>query len=252
MSESEEPSIDRIGVAGPSEPLVTGETPEVVAFFGEQYDRLATFASMLADQGVTRGLIGPREVPRLWERHLINSASVVPLLPEAGTVVDVGSGAGFPGIVLAVMRPDLHVVLLEAMERRVTWLSEVVEALKLTSVEVVRARAEDSHAMSVDAVTARAVAPLDRLVGWTLPLLRVGGVLLAMKGDQAEDELEAARAAIRSFGGGPGEVVLTATIAGVPGSRVVRVVRELEIPRIKAKAAPSARRARGKTKPPRR
>ncbi|MCU1432218.1 MAG: methyltransferase GidB, partial [Actinotalea sp.] len=208
---------------------LSGEDPRVLTFLGEAYPTVARFAALLADQGVLRGLIGPREAPRLWDRHLLNSASVAALLPGSGTLVDVGSGAGLPGLVLAAMRPDLHVVLLEPMQRRVAWLSEVVDELAMGHVEVVRARAEDAT-MSVDAVTARAVAPLDRLVGWTLPLLRAGGTLLAMKGQNAQDEITSALAATRAVGGGPGEVVVVPTIEGLPGTTVVRIVRELVVP----------------------
>ncbi|WP_197024683.1 16S rRNA (guanine(527)-N(7))-methyltransferase RsmG [Cellulomonas sp. KRMCY2] len=215
---------------------LAGDDPRVVTFFGEAHATVARFAALLADQGVLRGLIGPREVVRLWERHLINSASVVPFLPASGTVIDVGSGAGLPGVVLAALRPDLHIVLLDPMERRVAWLIEVVEQLGLTSVEVVRGRAEDMQGTLVaDAVTARAVAPMDRLAGWTLPLLRSGGVLLAMKGQTAHQELEDAASAIRSLGGGPGEVLEAPTIEGFTGTTIIRVVRELVIPRAPAK-----------------
>ena len=215
---------------------LAGDDPRVVAFFGDAHETIAQFAALLADQGVIRGLIGPREVARLWERHLINSASVVSFLPASGTVIDVGSGAGLPGIVLAAIRPDLRVVLLEPMERRVAWLTEVVEQLGLGSVEILRGRAEDMQGTLVaDAVTARAVAPLDRLAGWTLPLLRAGGVLLAMKGQTARQELEDAAPAIRSLGGGPGEVLEAPTIDGLAGTTIIRVVRELVIPRAPAK-----------------
>ncbi|MBX9245403.1 16S rRNA (guanine(527)-N(7))-methyltransferase RsmG [Actinotalea ferrariae] len=194
------------------------------------------FHDMLAEQGITRGLIGPREVPRLWERHLLNSAAVATLLPAAGTLVDVGSGAGLPGVVLAALRPDLHVILLEPMERRVAWLTEVVAELGLTSTEVRRGRAEELHGrLAVEAVTARAVAPMDRLAGWTLPLLRAGGALLAMKGQQADEELAAARDVIDAWGGGDREVL--DVTAGGDTTRVVRVVRE-------SLSAPSAARAR--------
>lgn len=183
------------------------------------------FHAMLVEHGVTRGLIGPREVPRLWDRHLLNSAAVATLLPAAGTLIDVGTGAGLPGVVLAAVRPDLHVVLLEPMERRVAWLNEVVAELGLSSAEVVRGRAEELHGrVTADAVTARAVAPMDRLAGWTLPLLRAGGVLLAMKGAQAHDELKAAASVIDALGGGDREV-LEVSVGG-DTTRVVRVVRE--------------------------
>lgn len=190
------------------------------------YATLAAFHDLLAEEGVTRGLIGPREVPRLWERHLMNSAAVAPFLPQAGTVVDIGSGAGLPGIVLAAMRPEVHVVLLEPMERRVQWLLEVVGALGLTSVEVVRGRAEELHHKRLfDAATARAVAPLDRLALWALPLLRQGGVLVALKGSQAAQELAAARDVIGAAGGGAGEVIEAGTVEGIDPTTVVRVER---------------------------
>lgn len=197
------------------------------AYLGAAYVKVVGFHDLLAQEGVTRGLIGPREVPRLWERHLMNSAAVAPFLPATGSVVDIGSGAGLPGVVLAAMRPDLHVVLLEPMERRVTWLREVVSTLGLTSVEVVRGRADELHGKRLfDAVTARAVAPLDRLVAWSLPLLRQGGVLVALKGSQAAQELEAARPAVEATGGGTGEVLEARTIDGVDPTMVIRIERQ--------------------------
>lgn len=197
---------------------------------GDAYPQLKQFHDLLAGHGVTRGLIGPREVPRLWDRHLLNSAAVAPLLPAAGTVIDVGSGAGLPGVVLACLRPDLHTILLEPMERRTAWLTEVVEALGLSSVEVVRRRAEDST-LTADVVTARAVAPMDRLAGWTLPLLRPGGTLLAMKGSRAAAELAGASAVIAGLGGGPGEVVPLTPFADEDVTMVVRVEKVREVPR---------------------
>lgn len=196
------------------------------AYLGTAYDQVATFHDLLAQEGVTRGLIGPREVPRLWERHLMNSAAVAPFLPATGSVVDIGSGAGLPGVVLAAMRPELHVALLEPMERRVAWLSEVVAALGLTSVEVVRGRADELHRKRLfDGATARAVAPLDRLVTWSLPLLRQGGVLVALKGSQAMQELEAARQAVEDAGGSPGEVLEARTVGGIDPTTVIRIER---------------------------
>ncbi|KGM12262.1 16S rRNA (guanine(527)-N(7))-methyltransferase RsmG [Cellulomonas carbonis] len=185
------------------------------------------YAELLAEEGVLRGLIGPREVPRLWERHILNCAAVAQLMPDAGTVVDLGSGAGLPGIVLAAMRPDLDVVLLEPMERRTAWLEEVRSSVGLDHVRVRRGRAEDMVGqLSADAVTARAVASMDRLVPWAMPLLKQGGVLLAMKGDRGPAELEEARAVIDSWGGGAGEVVTVGTVPDVEATTVVRVVRE--------------------------
>jgi 16S rRNA (guanine527-N7)-methyltransferase len=210
------------GPAAPVDPLA--EDPRVVAWLGDAYPTVRRFGELLADQGVLRGLMGPREMPRLWERHLLNSAAVAAELP-AGVVADIGSGAGLPGVVLAAMRPDVHMVLVEPMERRCAWLSEVVGELGLDA-EVRRARSEElCGRLLVDAVTARAVAPLDKLAGWTLPLLREGGVLVALKGDRAEDELVAARDAIAALGGDEGVVREARSVDGVPSTRVVRVVR---------------------------
>jgi 16S rRNA (guanine527-N7)-methyltransferase len=165
------------------------------------------YAGWLAGAGVERGLIGPREVPRLWERHLLNCAVLGEVLPASAKVIDVGSGAGLPGLVLALARPDLRITLLEPLERRVTFLNEVVGDLGLDGqVGVTRGRAEDRgvrHELGgADWVTARAVAPLDRLVRWSLPLLAPGGRLLALKGARAADEVAASRSVLRSAGAG--------------------------------------------------
>lgn len=211
----ESPTDDRLAVSPATRDLLGPAQPIL-----EQY------AALLADQGVLRGLIGPREVPRLWSRHLLNCAAVAALLPAEGTVVDVGSGAGLPGVVLAVMRPDLHMVLIEPMERRAAWLSELVAELELSSTEVVRARAEDMHDRhAAAAVTARAVAPLRKLVPWTMPFLVPGGVLLAMKGSRAAAELDEASAVIRKHRGVDGEVVVLPSVPGVDPTTVVRVRR---------------------------
>jgi len=170
---------------------------------------LIRFEALLADAGVTRGLIGPREVDRLWERHLLNCAVVADpamgLVTPGARVADVGSGAGLPGLVWAIVRPDVCVVLVEPLLRRATFLSEAVADLGLTArVEVLRARAEDvvrgSTWLPVQAVTARAVAPLDRLIGWTAPLLVPGGRLVALKGASAQEELDAAAEVARAAG----------------------------------------------------
>jgi 16S rRNA (guanine527-N7)-methyltransferase len=165
--------------------------------FGPALDRAAEYVRLLATDGTVRGLIGPREVPRLWDRHLLNSVAIAPLVPDGARVVDVGSGAGLPGIPLALARPDLTVALLEPLARRVTFLDEVVDRLGLTNVTVVRGRAEEGPARrelgGADVVTARAVAPLEKLAAWCLPLLRPGGRLLALKGSTAAEELVAAR-----------------------------------------------------------
>jgi 16S rRNA (guanine527-N7)-methyltransferase len=148
------------------------------------------YADWLAEAGVVRGLIGPREVPRLWERHLLNCAVVADAIPQGASVADVGSGAGLPGVVLAVRRPDLRVTLIEPLLRRTTFLQEVVDDLGLDQVEVVRGRAEELHGTRrFDVVTSRAVAPLERLLAWCLPLCAPGGAVLAMKGASASEEL---------------------------------------------------------------
>lgn len=196
------------------------------AFLGEGYYQVHAFADALAAEGVLRGLIGPRELPRLWERHLLNSAALLPYLPAAGTVVDVGSGAGLPGIVVACARPDLEVVLVEPMERRALWLTEVSEALGLSSVQVIQRRAEEVHGrLAADVVTARAVAPLDRLMTWCFPLVRDGGALLAMKGSRAQAEVDEAATLIERLGGAPAEILRAETIPGVEPTGVVRVAR---------------------------
>lgn len=172
--------------------------------FGDHYDKAVAFTALLTEHGVERGLIGPREVDRLWERHILNSAVVAELLPEGARVVDVGSGAGLPGIPLAIARPDLELTLLEPMARRVAWLTECVDALGL-KVTVVRGRAEEGPVLArlsdSDVVTARAVAPLERLTRWCLPLLRPGGRLVALKGESAAEELERDAEAVRRAGG---------------------------------------------------
>jgi 16S rRNA (guanine527-N7)-methyltransferase len=182
--------------AGPDEPSET----LLQSFFGDRVDLARAFASHLAVTGVSRGLLGPREVPRLWSRHMLNCAAAAPLVPAGARVVDVGSGAGLPGVVLALARPDLRVTLLEPLLRRVSWLEDVIDDLGLDSVSVVRARAEELQGCDFDVATARAVAPLDRLAAWCLPLLREGGVLLALKGRSAADELAQAEPALRRLG----------------------------------------------------
>ncbi|MTD56148.1 16S rRNA (guanine(527)-N(7))-methyltransferase RsmG [Amycolatopsis pithecellobii] len=173
--------------------------------FGAGLPRAKRFAELLEQHGVERGLIGPREVERLWERHLLNSAVIGERIPDGVSVVDVGSGAGLPGIPLAIARPDLEITLVEPMARRVDWLAEVIEELDL-DVRVIRGRAEEkvvrAEIGTADVVTARAVAPLARLAGWCLPLLREGGMMLAVKGASARDEVTRDAAAVSRVGGG--------------------------------------------------
>jgi 16S rRNA methyltransferase gidB len=195
-------------------------TDEARELFGIAFAGAERFAEMLAAEGELRGLVGPRELPRLWTRHIVNSAAVVPFLPARGTVADVGSGAGFPGIVVALLRPDLEVALIEIMERRMDWLGDVVNELDLDNVTLQRARAEDVKER-FDAVTARAVANLTKLVRLTAPLLRQGGSLLALKGARAEVEVEAARHVVRKAGLKPAVIHEVVT----PGEELTKVVQ---------------------------
>lgn len=160
------------------------------------------YAGWLADAGTVRGLLGPREVPRLWDRHLLNSIALAELIPSDVRLVDIGSGAGLPGLAVALVRPDLRVDLVESLLRRTDFLTEVVRDLGLEDrVRVIRGRAEDPSVVAgsgrADFVTARAVAPLDKLVRWSFPLLRSGGSLVAMKGATAEAELAEHSSALR-------------------------------------------------------
>lgn len=181
---------------------VGGSAAEV---FGADLPRAERFAALLEQHGVERGLIGPREVERLWERHLLNSAVIGERISKGARLVDVGSGAGLPGIPLAIARPDLEITLIEPMARRVDWLTEVIEELDL-DIRVLRGRAEEKAVRAelgdVDVVTARAVAPLARLAGWCLPLLREGGMMLALKGASARDEVARDATAVARVGGG--------------------------------------------------
>ncbi|KJQ52572.1 16S rRNA (guanine(527)-N(7))-methyltransferase RsmG [Microbacterium sp. SA39] len=174
------------------------EPEAAAALFGDQIDVARSFTSTLAEQGEERGLIGPLELPRLWTRHILNSVIAAPLFH--GRVADIGSGAGLPGLVLAIARPDVQWTLVEPMERRVTWLSEQVAALELANVEVVRSRAEDVRpAQGFDVVTARAVSALRTLIPLTAPLVRDGGELALLKGTNAANEIEAAQKQVKKF-----------------------------------------------------
>jgi 16S rRNA (guanine527-N7)-methyltransferase len=174
------------------------EPAAAASIFGDRIDLARRFTATLGAQGEERGLIGPLEPPRLWSRHILNSAIAAPLF--SGVVGDVGSGAGLPGLVLAIARPDVQWVLIEPMERRVTWLNEQVVELGLDNVEVLRARAEDwRRGRVLDAVTARAVSALRTLVPITAPLVRDGGELILLKGASVANEIEAAEKQLRKF-----------------------------------------------------
>ncbi|MFD5561058.1 16S rRNA (guanine(527)-N(7))-methyltransferase RsmG [Kitasatospora griseola] len=217
--------MDRDGTASEASPEGLTEAPEAAGrVFGDRLPMAVRYTELLATAGVQRGLIGPREVPRLWDRHVLNCAVLAELLPAEVSLCDVGSGAGLPGIPVALARPDVSVTLLEPLLRRTTFLEEVVRELGLDNVTVLRGRAEEMIGkLAVDVVTARAVAPLDRLAGWGMPLLRPYGQMLALKGDTAEQELTESRAALTRLGAvkwsviGVGEGVLETQ------TRVVRV-----------------------------
>lgn len=204
------------------------------AVFGPGLDLAVRYTELLRGPGVVRGLIGPREAVRLWDRHLLNCAVLGELVPAGCSVLDVGSGAGLPGIPLAISRPDLSVTLLEPMARRVAFLAETVASLSLPGVRVVRGRAEDGSVRRsigrFPVVTARALAPLGRLAGWCLPLVAPGGQLLAVKGSSAEAELEAAADDLRAHGVQASVVWCGQTVLSTP-TTVVRLAR-----------APAARR----------
>ena len=177
---------------------VEGEPAVAAEIFGTRIDLARQFTQALAEHGEERGLIGPLEPPRLWSRHILNSAVTAPLF--SGRVGDVGSGAGLPGLVLAIARPDVEWILIEPMERRIAWLSEQVAELGLDNVEVVRARAEDWRRGPVlDAATARAVSALRTLVPLTAPLVRDGGELILLKGANASLEIESADKVLRKY-----------------------------------------------------
>ena len=199
---------------------------EAIAVFGDSLAKARRYVELLATDGVTRGLIGPRETSRLWDRHLLNCALVAELVPERGELVDIGSGAGLPGIVIAMLRPSLHVVLLEPLLRRSVFLEECVSALDLPNATVLRARAEEKAASGIraDVATARAVAPLDRLVGWAAGLLRPGGELLAIKGQSAAAELEAAEPVLSRLGVLSAEVLQAGQGSVISATTIVRVV----------------------------
>jgi len=211
----------------PAAPLPASPPPpaEAAEVFGAALDTARRFADILATDGVTRGLLGPRETPRLWDRHLVNCALVAEFLPDNGQLVDIGSGAGLPGVVLAMLKPGLRVTLLEPLLRRSVFLEECVTRLGLANATVVRARAEDmAGVIKADVATARAVAPLDRLVGWAAGVLRPGGQILAIKGQAAEEELAAARPVLSRLGARKAEVLRAGHGRVISATTVVRVV----------------------------
>jgi 16S rRNA (guanine527-N7)-methyltransferase len=199
-----------------------------VDVFGTTLPLAERYVQMLAGPGVIRGLLGPREVPRLWTRHVLNCAAVADLVPRPSALIDLGSGAGLPGIVLALLLPDVQVTLLERMERRSLFLDECVQELGLRNAQVYRATAEEvAGKLAADVVTARAVAPLDRLAGLAAGLVRPGGLILAVKGAAAEEEVAQARPVLRRLGmrdvavvrAGDGKVDRAATVVRMVAGR---------------------------------
>lgn len=192
--------------------------------FGARLDLARDYVNRLTGPGIERGLLGPREAPRVWGRHVLNCAVLTELIPEGAAVADVGSGAGLPGLVLAIRRPDLHVTLIEPLQRRVDFLDETVAELGLSTVTVRRDRAEQLHGQArFDVVTSRAVAPLAKLAGWSLPLTRPGGLMLALKGASAAEELDRDGAAVRRAGGEDARVLEIGTNLVDSPVRVVSV-----------------------------
>jgi 16S rRNA (guanine527-N7)-methyltransferase len=175
--------------------------PGLAELFGDALPAAARYADLLIGPGVERGLVGPAEAARIWDRHILNCAAVADLVPARCTLIDLGSGAGLPGIVLSLLRPEADVTLVEPMARRVAFLLECVDSLGLARVRVVRGRAEDlAGQVSADLVTARAVAPLGKLAGWAVGLCRPGGTVLAIKGASARDEVAESRMVLRRLG----------------------------------------------------
>jgi 16S rRNA (guanine527-N7)-methyltransferase len=191
----DQPPHDAMHVAAPPAPAGADRV------FGERLGMAEKFTAILADSGVSHGLVGPREIPRLWERHVLNCAVIHPAIPADQMVIDVGSGAGLPGLALAIARPDLDLHLVEPMLRRTNWLSMAVDEIGLANVTVHRGRAEEfAGVLSAPFVTARAVARLSELAKWCLPLLLPGGSLLAIKGLSVAEEVESDRAVLRRLG----------------------------------------------------
>ena len=205
--------------------ITAAELQAAQKIFGDRLDLAQRYVEHLATSGTERGLIGPREVPRLWSRHVLNCAVIESQIPHGSHVADVGSGAGLPGLCLAIARPDLELTLIEPLERRVIWLQEVVDDLGLDNVTIMRTRAELAVGrVDADVVTARAVSALSNLAGLTIPLLTGKGVVVAIKGRSAGEEIEKAAKVIRKLGGKETSVVLVGEDLLEEPTTVVRIV----------------------------
>lgn len=210
----------------------TGTPPDVVATLFPDLEAIYRYVDLLATAGVERGLIGPREVPRLWDRHVLNCAVVADAFEPGARIADVGSGAGLPGVVLALARPDLRVTLIEPLLRRATFLQEAVDVLGLAGVSVLRARAEDVvDAEGFDVVTSRAVAPLLKLAPWCLPLCRPGGEVFALKGSRAAAELAEADDVLTRYRVSSRRVEEFGTGVVEPPTTVIRLQSSGHLPR---------------------
>jgi len=241
--------VPEAAAAPPVEPVAAA-----AALFGAQLGVARQFVVHLATSAVMRGLIGPREVPRLWERHLLNCASIAELIAPGATAVDVGSGAGLPGVAVAIARPDVEVTLVEPLQRRVAWLEEVVSDLRLGNVHILRGRAEEVRGqLVVDVAMARAVAALPVLAGWCLPLVRPGGELLALKGRSAEGELADSADKLAALGAtgwrivscGVGILEEPTTVVAVTSGRSAGMAKAAKRPSPSSKRATPSRRRPG-------
>lgn len=192
--------------------------------FGDRLDLANAYHDSLATTAAERGFIGPKEVDRLWERHILNCAVIGEAFAEGLSVADVGSGAGLPGIPLAIARPDLSLTLIEPLLKRSVYLREVTQQLGLDNVTVIRGRAEEQQRGTFDAVTSRAVAPLGKLAGWSLPLVKHGGVMVAMKGASVSDELQRDQKEITAAGGKDAEIFTVGAALPQP-TTLIRIVR---------------------------
>ncbi|MGY5319562.1 16S rRNA (guanine(527)-N(7))-methyltransferase RsmG [Neomicrococcus lactis] len=228
MTEQPSPPVEQESSVAPAahEPVLPNPSERISAdkIFGDRYDLAERFVQHLATSGMERGLLGPREVPRLWGRHVLNCAVIGEYIPEGVTVADVGSGAGLPGLALAIARPDLSLTLIEPLERRCLWLSEVIDDLELDNVVVMRGRAEQVvDFVNVDVVTARAVSALTNLIPWSIPLLHGSGEMLAIKGRSAQEEIEKARKVLKKAGGSSPEILIAGASVLEEPTTLVRI-----------------------------
>lgn len=209
-----------------STPAQCEDTPEAAArIFGDRLPLAQAYHDSLATTAAERGFIGPKEVSRLWSRHVLNCAVIAEAFDEGLSVADIGSGAGLPGIPLAIARPDLQITLIEPLLKRSTYLGEITEELGLDNVTVVRGRAEEQKKTLFDVITSRAVAPLGKLASWSLPLVRPGGSMTAMKGASVAEELERDAKVIAKAGGTDAEILTVGEGLLEQPATLIRIVR---------------------------